>query len=95
MDLKTWATQITTGIGASGLLATLSGAMTGAVTWQHAIPLLVGSIASILFPENKALAPAAQQTTADLETVIPIVVQVIKAVTAPAPVATTTQGTTP
>ena len=64
MNLKaviTWCGQrlgeITTAQGLAALLGTLSAVLLGQMTWQHAVPLLVGAVIGILWPENGSRNP--------------------------------------
>ncbi len=68
--IKAQATTSTTGIGASGIASTLAALATGHLTLEQAIPVLIGAALLILFPQNTALAPAAQQAATDIEKVI-------------------------
>ena len=65
-SISNWFGQITTGAGFSGLMGVAAAVASGTMTWQHAVPLAVAALVSIAWPENSALAPAAEKLAADV-----------------------------
>ena len=49
-----WVQQPSTVAGLSAAVGTISALATGQITWPQAMPLLAGSIVSILLPDNNA-----------------------------------------
>jgi hypothetical protein len=47
-----WLRQPTSVVGASAILGTISALMTAQLSWAQAVPLLVGAVASIAFPDS-------------------------------------------
>jgi hypothetical protein len=70
-DMKAWLGQSTTGQGIGGMLGILAAVSSGQMTWQAAIPLLVGAVILIIWPQNKSLAQSAQTVASDVEVLIP------------------------
>lgn len=70
MTLATLWGQKTTGVGISALLAALAGVAAGTMSWQQAIPLLIGGLVGILYPENPQMKAAAQTAAADVEAIV-------------------------
>jgi hypothetical protein len=67
--IEAWVRQVTTGHGVAVLGPTLLAVGTGQMTWLQALPLLVGGIALVLWPENTALQVAVKATVTDVEAV--------------------------
>ena len=67
---KNWLGQITTGHGFMVLLPTLMAALSGAMGWDTAAPLLAASAVGLGWPENTALQNAAQATAAGIANAI-------------------------
>lgn len=74
-SLKSWLGQSTTGQGATGLAATLLALLSGTITMPQAIPALVGSLVLIAWPQNTALASAAEDAVKAIEPRIPTALQ--------------------
>ena len=56
----------TTVTGLSALVGTAAGAMSGAMSWQAAVPLLAGGVVAIVLPDNTSAQAAIQHVTADM-----------------------------
>lgn len=54
MTLKQFLGQPTTVAGLATLTGTLHAALTGTLTWNAAVPLLVGAAVAIILPDNTA-----------------------------------------
>jgi hypothetical protein len=65
--LRAWARQPTTVAGISALIGTISGVFLQQITWQQAVPLVAGSLVSIVLPDNSG---AAKQVEALASTVV-------------------------
>lgn len=96
-DLKTWGGQVTTGVGALVGTPAVIGLLTHQLTPEQAIPLIIGSIVGLIWPENKALASSATATATDMETMLPMLLTAYgtglkhaSSIPAPAPVGATT-----
>ena len=70
MNLNSWLGQSTTGAGFATLLATAGSVAAGSLSWQSAVPLLVGGLVGLIWPENSGLQSAAGSTAATLENLI-------------------------
>ncbi len=70
MNVRTWARQSTTGAGVATLFACLGAVASGSMTWTQAIPLLVGGIVGVLWPENENLGTSAASTVASVEQLV-------------------------
>lgn len=66
MNISSWLGQATTGTGFATMLAAFGALATGALDWHQAVPVLVGGIAGLIWPEKPALRAAAQQAVADV-----------------------------
>ena len=64
IDFKAWLGEASTIVGSSGLVGIIGSVAVGTITWQHAVPLVVAAIASIIWREN----PAASTDSAKLAT---------------------------
>ena len=64
--LKTWIGQVTTGQGVMVIVPTLCAALSGAMDWAIAAPLLLAGVVGLLWPENIALKAAAQTAMTDM-----------------------------
>ncbi len=72
MNLRKFFGQPTTVAGLATLCGTVEAVLTGHLTWQAAVPLVVGALVSVVLPDNtsltkdaEALATAAVQTAID------------------------------
>lgn len=70
--LKVWFAQVSSVLGASGATGVLAALAAHQITWNQAIPLLVGCAVSVLLPDNtaaktdaEALATATVKLSAD------------------------------
>lgn len=70
MNFKNWVGQATTGAGFATVLAGLGALGTGALSWQQAIPVVVGGVAGLIWPENAAASSTAQQAAAEVSNLI-------------------------
>lgn len=70
MNFSNWFGQATTGAGFATLLGAASSIASGAVTWQHALPLIVGGVVGLVWPENTKLQSSISTTASDVETVL-------------------------
>jgi len=52
MTFKTWLGQSTTGTGIAAILASLGAVAGGSMTWQQALPLAIGGLAGVIWPEQ-------------------------------------------
>ena len=59
--MRVWLGQSTTGTGIAAVLAALAAVASGAATWQQVVPLLVGGLAGVIWPENTALKTTAEE----------------------------------
>lgn len=66
MNISSWLGQATTGTGFATMLAAFGALATGALSWHQAVPVLVGGIAGLIWPEKPALKAAAQQAVVDV-----------------------------
>ena len=64
--LLDWSRQPTTVAGFSGLVATVAGAVSGGLKWQAIVPLVAGSLAALVLPDNAGARTTVQTVTADL-----------------------------
>jgi hypothetical protein len=64
---NTWIGQVTTGHGFMVLAPTVLAVLSGTMSWENAIPLLVASAVGLLWPENAQMADAAKTAATDLE----------------------------
>lgn len=60
----------TTGLGATGLVGVVVAVIQHAMTWQQALPLLIGGALLILFPQSTALSQDATKVAADVEAMV-------------------------
>lgn len=58
-SLGAWLGQVTTGHGMAVAAATVTGLLTGAISWPAAIPALVGAAFAIVWPEQTGIASQA------------------------------------
>lgn len=70
MTIKSWLGQSTTGTGIAAILASLGAVASGALTWQQALPLAIGGLAGIIWPENTGLNAQASAIASSIETLI-------------------------
>lgn len=70
MNLSDWFGQATTGAGFATLLGAASSIASGAVTWQHALPLIVGGVVGLVWPENTKLQSGIGAAASDVETIL-------------------------
>lgn len=70
MKIGNWLGQATTGAGFATILAVASSWASGSLSWQQALPLLVGGLAGIIWPENPKLAVATEKTASDISAVL-------------------------
>jgi hypothetical protein len=52
--LQSWLGQKTTIAGLATILGTISAALTGQMTWQAAIPVMIGAVVAAVMPETPA-----------------------------------------
>ena len=64
--LRAWLRQPTTVAGISALIATISALILHQVNWTQAVPLLVGSLVSMVLPDDSAAGPQAQRVADEL-----------------------------
>lgn len=60
-----WLQQVTTGHGFATAAATIAGMLTGTINPYSGIPVLIGSLILILWPENQNLSSNAERTAQD------------------------------
>lgn len=70
MNMKNWIGQATTGAGVSTLLGLCAAALSGSLSWQQALPLAVGSLAALIWPENPQISAVAQKTGAEVTALV-------------------------
>lgn len=70
MTARNWLAQSTTGTGLSALFAYFAAVASGSMTWIQAIPLLVGGLVGLAWPENAGLKSAAQEATISIERLV-------------------------
>lgn len=70
MTARKWLAQSTTGTGLSAIFAYLAAVASGSMTWMQAIPLFVGGLVALAWPENAGLKSAAQETTIGIEQMV-------------------------
>ena len=69
LSTKNWVGQVTTGHGFMVLAPTLLAILSGAMSWQTALPLVIAGLVGLAWPENGPLKDAAQSLTTDMEAV--------------------------
>jgi hypothetical protein len=67
-SLLAWSRQPTTVAGLSTLAGVGIGVVSGATSWQTAIPLAVAGIVAVVLPDNAGAKTTAQTLAADLVT---------------------------
>lgn len=67
MTIKTWFGQSTTGVGIATLLASLGAILSGGITLEQAVPLVIGGLAGVIWPENAQLSITAEQAAKNIE----------------------------
>lgn len=72
MTLKQFLGQPTTVAGLATLTGTLHAALTGTLTWNAAVPLLVGAAVAILLPDNTAFEKKVETLTGAVESFVPV-----------------------
>ena len=70
MTMRVWLGQSTTGTGIAAVLAALAAVVSGAATWQQVVPLLVGGLAGVIWPENTALKTTAEDTSSSISRLV-------------------------
>lgn len=70
MTIKSWLGQSTTGTGIAAILASLGAVASGALTWQQALPLAIGGLAGVIWPENTGLNAQASAIASGIENLI-------------------------
>lgn len=70
MKFSDWFGQATTGAGFATLLGAASSVASGAVTWQHALPLIVGGVVGLVWPENTNLQSAVGSAASSVESIL-------------------------
>lgn len=70
MTARKWLAQSTTGTGLSALFAYLAAVASGSMTWVQAMPLLVGGLVGLAWPEDAGLKSAAEETTLSIERLV-------------------------
>lgn len=70
MTARKWLAQSTTGTGLSALFAYLAAVASGSMIWVQAMPLLVGGLVGLAWPEDAGLKSAAQETTISIERLV-------------------------
>ena len=70
MNLSDWFGQTTTGAGFATLLGAASSVASGSVTWQHALPLIVGGVVGLVWPENTKLQSGIGVAASDVQTIL-------------------------
>ena len=73
-DIQSWFTQVTTGGGLAGLLTAITAYTTHAMTWETALPLVLGSLYLVFHPEDKKGEATVEAVTKDVVTAAPIAV---------------------
>ncbi len=68
--LRAWVRQPTTVAGISAVIATISGLLLKQLSWEQAIPLLVGSAVSMVLPDDSAARQQAQHLADEMVTTI-------------------------
>jgi hypothetical protein len=64
--ISAWLQQPTSVAGISGVVGTLLAILLHQVTWAQAVPLLTGSLISILLPDNAAAKTSAEGLSQDI-----------------------------
>ncbi len=72
MGKNGWLGQSTTGAGFATLIATVGSVATGTLSWQHAVPLVVGGLVGLIWPENTGMQATASTAAASLQNLIEI-----------------------
>lgn len=70
MKFSDWFGQATTGAGFATLLGAASSVASGTVTWQHALPLIVGGVVGLVWPENTSLQSAVGGAASSVESIL-------------------------
>lgn len=65
-SMMAWLGQVTTGHGFMILAPTVLSVLTGAMAWHTALPLVVGGVIGLAWPENTSLQANSQALAADL-----------------------------
>ena len=64
-SILSWFQQATTGTGISTLAGTVVAMAVGQLSWQSAVPLLVGDVLAVVWPEKTGLQTDAEALVAD------------------------------
>ncbi len=70
MKFSEWFGQATTGAGFATLLGAASSIASGTVSWQHALPLIVGGVVGLVWPENTSLQTAVGGAASSVESIL-------------------------
>lgn len=70
MTIKSWLGQSTTGTGIATILASLGAVASGTLSWQQALPLAIGGLAGVIWPESTGLNAQASAVAGDIEKLI-------------------------
>ena len=63
--LRVWVRQPTTVAGISTVAGTGMGILSGTVTWQAAVPIVLGGIVAMVLPDNSGARNSVERTAAD------------------------------
>ena len=69
-EIRTWLGQVTTGHGIMVLVPTALAIMSGTMSWQAGLPLLMAGIVGLAWPENAPLETAVQSFATDVAAAI-------------------------
>jgi hypothetical protein len=68
--MQAWVGQITTGQGVMILAPTVMAVMSGSMTWETALPLLVAGVTGLIWPESTTASVASQAAAKDIQALI-------------------------
>lgn len=72
MTIKSWLGQSTTGTGIAAILASLGAVASGTLTWQQALPLAIGGLAGVIWPESTGINAQASAIASSIENLISV-----------------------
>lgn len=64
--INAWRKQPTTVAGISTLAGTGAAVLSGAITWQTSVPIVLGALVAAVLPDNAGAAKAVQAVATDL-----------------------------
>jgi hypothetical protein len=78
MDIKGWLGQSTTGAGFAALLGVAGAVASGQMTWQQAVPVAVGALVALVWPEDTGVAKGANTLASDLIAFVPLITAAVE-----------------